>query len=67
MHHREAVVDADGLSALSPLVETEVMRIDGVLSNFGESSGEAPCGPQQTHQRVNTCKKSKCFIMLFDI
>lgn len=64
-HHREAVVGADGLPTVTPLVE--MMRINSVLSNFGESSGESPCGPHQTPQRVNTCKKSKCFIMLFDI
>lgn len=60
-HHSEAVVDTDGLPTVSPLLEAEVMRIDCVLSNFGESSGEVPCGPHQTPQRVDKCKKSKYF------
>lgn len=56
-------------ATFSPLVEAEMMRIDGVLYNFVESPGEAPCGPHQTPQRVSTCKKStgKFSILLFDI
>ncbi|XP_054461341.1 shugoshin 1 isoform X2 [Anoplopoma fimbria] len=46
------------LPAVSPLVEVEMMRIDNVLSNFGDSSGEAPpLLPHQTPQRIKTCKK----------
>lgn len=66
-HHSEAVVDDDGLPPVSPLVEAEMMRIDGVLSNFGESSAEAPRVTHQTPQRAKTCKKSECFICYLDI
>lgn len=66
-HHSEAVVDDDGLPPVSPLVEAEMMRIDGVLSNFGESSAEAPRVTHQTPQRAKTCKKSECFICCLGI
>lgn len=55
-HHR-GVMDKDCLPSVSPLVEAEMMRIDNVLSSFGDSSGEAPVVPHQTPQRVKTCKK----------
>lgn len=52
------VVEKDCLPPVSPLVEAEMMRIDNVLSNFGDSSSEAPpLLPHQTPQRVKTCKK----------
>lgn len=52
------VIVKDSLLPVSPLVEAEMMRIDSVLSNFGDSSGEAPpLLPHQTPQRVKTCKK----------
>ncbi|XP_069552420.1 shugoshin 1 [Brachyistius frenatus] len=48
----------DCLPPVSPLVEAEMMRIDNVLSNFGDSSCEAPpLLPHQTPQRIKTCKK----------
>jgi len=34
-----------------------MMRIDTVLSNFGNSSGEAPHLPHQTPLRIKKCKK----------
>ncbi|KAM9385334.1 shugoshin 1 isoform 2-T2 [Pholidichthys leucotaenia] len=43
------------LLPVSPLVEAEMMRIDNVLSNFGDSSGEAI--PHEMPQRPKTCKK----------
>uniref|UniRef100_UPI0037E80C7D shugoshin 1 n=1 Tax=Semicossyphus pulcher TaxID=241346 RepID=UPI0037E80C7D len=49
------VISEDCMLPVSPLVEAEMMRIDNVLSNFGDSSCEAP--PHQTPQRVRTCKK----------
>ncbi|KAE8282036.1 Shugoshin 1 [Larimichthys crocea] len=55
--HR-GVSEKDCLPPVSPLVEAEMMRIDNVLSNFGDSSCEAPpLVPHQTPQRVKTCKK----------
>nr|XP_040043861.1 shugoshin 1 isoform X1 [Gasterosteus aculeatus aculeatus]XP_040043862.1 shugoshin 1 isoform X1 [Gasterosteus aculeatus aculeatus]XP_040043863.1 shugoshin 1 isoform X1 [Gasterosteus aculeatus aculeatus] len=52
------VNEKDCLLPVSPLVEVEMMRIDNVLSNFGDSSGEAPpLLPHQTPQRIKTCKK----------
>ncbi|CAK6949474.1 shugoshin 1 [Scomber scombrus] len=55
--HREEI-EEDCLPPVSPLVEAEMMRIDNVLSNFGDSSCEAPSLlPNQTPQRVKTCKK----------
>lgn len=57
--HR-GVSEKDCLPPVSPLVEAEMMRIDNVLSNFGDSSCEAPpLVPHQTPQRVKTCKKRK--------
>ncbi|XP_051247181.1 shugoshin 1 isoform X2 [Dicentrarchus labrax] len=59
-HHEPhgGVSEKDCLPPVSPLVEAEMMRIDNVLSNFGDSSGEAPAlVPHQTPQRVRTCKK----------
>lgn len=41
------------------------MRIDNVLSKFGESSGEAPLVPHQMPQRVKTCKKREFICHLF--
>ncbi|XP_031178885.1 shugoshin 1 [Sander lucioperca] len=56
--HR-GVIEKNCLLAVSPLVEVEMMRIDNVLSNL-DSSGEAPpLLPQQTTQRVKTCKKRR--------
>ncbi|XP_070702717.1 shugoshin 1 [Pempheris klunzingeri] len=49
------VIEKDRLPPVSPLVEAEMMRIDNVLSNFGDSSCEAP--PHQTPQRIRTCKR----------
>ncbi|XP_034560834.1 shugoshin 1-like isoform X2 [Notolabrus celidotus] len=49
------VLVEDCLPPVSPLVEAEMMRIDNVLSNFGDSSCEAP--PHQTPQRIRTVKK----------
>lgn len=57
-------MDKNCLPSVSPLVEAEMMRIDNVLSNFRESSGEAPLVPHQTPQRVKTCKKRE-FIVEF--
>ncbi|XP_044191696.1 shugoshin 1 isoform X1 [Thunnus albacares] len=55
--HREEI-EEDCLPPVSPLVEAEMMRIDNVLSNFGDSSCEAPSLlPNQTPKRVKTCKK----------
>ncbi|XP_039976779.1 shugoshin 1 isoform X2 [Xiphias gladius] len=54
--HREVIEDC--LLPVSPLVEAEMMRIDNVLSNFGDSSCDAPSLlPHQTPQRIKTCKK----------
>lgn len=50
------VVGEDCLLPVSPLVEAEMMRIDNVLSNFGDSSCEAP-PPHQTPQRIRPGKK----------
>ncbi|XP_074542921.1 shugoshin 1 isoform X1 [Halichoeres trimaculatus] len=52
--HTEVIVE-DDLPPVSPLVEAEMMRIDNVLSNFGDSSCEA--APHPTPQRVRTVKK----------
>ncbi|TNN85702.1 Shugoshin-like 1 [Liparis tanakae] len=49
--------EKDCFLPVSPLVEVEMMRIDTVLSNFGNSSGEAPHLPHQTPQRIKKCKK----------
>ncbi|XP_074469798.1 shugoshin 1 isoform X2 [Sebastes fasciatus] len=60
-NHQEpqrGVIEKDCLLPVSPLVEVEMMRIDSVLSNFGDSSGEAPPPlPHKTPQRVKTSKK----------
>ncbi|KAM9838187.1 shugoshin 1 [Aulostomus maculatus] len=48
----------DCLPAISPLVEAEMMRIDNVLSHFGDTSCDAPpliCS--QTPERIKSCKK----------
>lgn len=39
--HREGL-DEDSLQLVSPLVEAEMMRIDNVLSNFGDVSCDTP-------------------------
>ncbi|TDH04142.1 hypothetical protein EPR50_G00149260 [Perca flavescens] len=60
-HHEphRGVIEKNCLLPVSPLVEVEMMRIDNVLSNL-DSSGEAPpILPQQTTQRVKTCKKRR--------
>ncbi|XP_071355489.1 shugoshin 1 isoform X2 [Trachinotus anak] len=55
--HRE-VMEENCLLPVSPLVEAEMMRIDNVLSNFGDSSSDAPpLLPHQTPKRIKTCKK----------
>ncbi|KAG8005192.1 Shugoshin 1 [Nibea albiflora] len=55
--HR-GVSEKDCLPSVSPLVEAEMMRIDNVLSNFGDASCDAPpLVSHQTPQRVRTCKK----------
>ncbi|XP_007547746.1 shugoshin 1 isoform X1 [Poecilia formosa] len=47
----------DGFPAVSPLIEAEMMRIDTVLSNFGEPSSEnSSCLSSQT-PRLKTCQK----------
>ncbi|XP_047186155.1 shugoshin 1 [Scophthalmus maximus] len=52
------VMEEDCLLPVSPLVEAEMMRIGNVLSNFGDSSCDAPpLVPHQTPQRIRTCKK----------
>lgn len=57
---RREVMEKDCLLPVSPLVEAEMMRIDNVLSNFGDSSCDAPLLlPHQTPQRAKTCKKRK--------
>lgn len=57
--HREVMEDGC-LPPVSPLVEAEMMRIDNVLSNFGDSFCDAqPLLPHQTPQRIKTCKKRK--------
>lgn len=53
--HR-GVVEKDCLPPVSPLVEAEMMRIDSVLSNFGESSDETPLVSHQMPQTVKTGK-----------
>uniref|UniRef100_A0A3Q0SL27 Shugoshin 1 n=1 Tax=Amphilophus citrinellus TaxID=61819 RepID=A0A3Q0SL27_AMPCI len=51
-------MENDCLLPVSPLVEAEMMRIDNVLSNFGDSSSEAPPHlPHPTPQRLKSCKK----------
>lgn len=48
------------LPAVSPLVKVEMMRIDNVLSNFGDGSSDGlPPSADQTPQRVKPCKKGK--------
>uniref|UniRef100_A0A3P8T3N9 Shugoshin C-terminal domain-containing protein n=1 Tax=Amphiprion percula TaxID=161767 RepID=A0A3P8T3N9_AMPPE len=48
----------DSLLPVSPLVEAEMMRLDNVLSNFGDSTCEAPALlPHQTPQLLKTMKK----------
>ncbi|XP_022065349.2 shugoshin 1 [Acanthochromis polyacanthus] len=48
----------DSLLSVSPLVEAEMMRLDNVLSNFGDSTCEAPALlPHQTPQLLKTIKK----------
>ncbi|CAN9504050.1 unnamed protein product [Ophioblennius macclurei] len=48
----------ENLPDVSPLVEAEMMRIDDVLSSFGDYPGEASTIlPHQTPQRFKTCKK----------
>ncbi|XP_008305007.1 shugoshin 1 isoform X2 [Stegastes partitus] len=55
---REQMTEEDCLLPVSPLVEAEMMRIDNVLSNFGDSSCEGPALlPHQTPQRLKSCKK----------
>ncbi|XP_047460160.1 shugoshin 1 isoform X2 [Mugil cephalus] len=51
--------EQDGLLPVSPQVEAEMMRIDNVLSNFGDSSCETPPFlPHHTQQKnKTTCKK----------
>ncbi|XP_030002579.1 shugoshin 1 [Sphaeramia orbicularis] len=50
--------DEDCLPSVSPLVEAEMMRIDTVLSNFGDSTCEpSPLLLNQTPQRAKPCKK----------
>ncbi|XP_068431769.1 shugoshin 1 [Clinocottus analis] len=59
-NHHEPPIGAnekDCLLPVSPLVKVEMMRIDNVLSNFGDLSGEAPLLPHQTPQRIKSCKK----------
>ncbi|KAM3596316.1 uncharacterized protein V6R79_012298 [Siganus canaliculatus] len=51
------VIEKGCLPPVSPLVEAEMMRIDTVLSNFGDSSSDAPAVPNKTPQKVKTCKK----------
>ncbi|CAJ1084084.1 shugoshin 1-like isoform X2 [Xyrichtys novacula] len=53
--HTEVIVE-DCLPPVSPLVEAEMMRIDNVLSHFGDSPCEAP--PHQTPQMVRTGKRA---------
>ncbi|XP_059205108.1 shugoshin 1 isoform X2 [Centropristis striata] len=56
--HQRGVTEKDCLLPVSPLVEVEMMRIDNVLSNFGDASNDTPpVLPHQTPQRVKTCKK----------
>ncbi|XP_044028445.1 shugoshin 1 isoform X2 [Siniperca chuatsi] len=55
---RRGVIEKDCLLPVSPLVEAEMMRIDNVLSNFGDSSCDAPpLLPHHTPQMVRTSKK----------
>lgn len=50
--------DEDCLPTVSPLVEAEMMRIDTVLSNFGDSTCEpSPVLLNQTPLRTKPCKK----------
>lgn len=63
--HPGDVVDKDCLSSVSPLVEAEMMRIDNVLSGFGEPPSEAPYVPHQTPQRAKTCKKRESSGLVF--
>ncbi|XP_034016913.1 shugoshin 1 [Thalassophryne amazonica] len=55
-NHNEMAMD--GLLPVSPLVEAEMMRIDNVLSNFENSSSNAPPHlPRQTACMVKTGNK----------
>ncbi|XP_026155339.1 shugoshin 1 [Mastacembelus armatus] len=55
--HREEM-EANSLLPVSPRVEAEMLRIDNVLSNFGDSSCDAPpLLHHQMPQTVKTCKK----------
>ncbi|XP_039675109.1 shugoshin 1 isoform X3 [Perca fluviatilis] len=58
-HHEphRGVIEKNCLLPVSPLVEVEMMRIDSVLSNLDSSGQAPPLLPQQTTQRVKTCKK----------
>ncbi|XP_054909612.1 shugoshin 1 [Poeciliopsis prolifica] len=47
----------DGFPAVSPLVEAEMMRIDTVLSNFGEPSCENASRLSSQTPRIKTCQK----------
>lgn len=50
--------DMKELPLVSPLVEAEMMRIDNVLSHFGDSSHDnSPHTSDQTPRRAKTCKK----------
>ncbi|XP_068189463.1 shugoshin 1 isoform X2 [Antennarius striatus] len=56
---QQGAVEQDPLPPVSPLVEAEMMRIDSVLSCYGDSPAVAPpLVPHQTPQRAGTCKKS---------
>ncbi|XP_071765161.1 shugoshin 1 [Centroberyx gerrardi] len=51
-------VEEDCLLPVTPGVEAEMMRIDNVLSSFGDSSTDTPpLLPGQTPHRANACKK----------
>ncbi|XP_068603534.1 shugoshin 1 [Brachionichthys hirsutus] len=55
--HRGAI-ERDCLPLVSPLVEAEMMRLDDVLSHFGDAPSELPPPvPHLTPQRTGTCKK----------
>uniref|UniRef100_A0A3Q3K168 Shugoshin C-terminal domain-containing protein n=1 Tax=Monopterus albus TaxID=43700 RepID=A0A3Q3K168_MONAL len=60
-NHREPLreeMEEGCLLPVSPRVEAEMLRIDNVLSNFGDSScNPSPLLRHQTPQRVKTCKK----------
>ncbi|XP_029919445.1 shugoshin 1 isoform X2 [Myripristis murdjan] len=50
-------VEEDCLLPVTPGVEAEIMRIDNVLSSFGDSTETPPLLPSQTPKRANTCKR----------